>query len=228
MVDRMRPHKDSISFLEKVRSDRQCAGTHILALVTSGSQIAPQLKKDLFPITFIHKPIRRSEIADAIAVAFSTTRSSIGAVKAEPSVTARAAELAGTINSLLGLNVLVAEDNLVNQEVVVAYLEGFGCKSVVANNGLEAISAFGKVHFDMVLMDCQMPQVDGLTAIREIRSRETNIRIPIVMVTANAFDTDRAQAFAAGADEFLSKPFSEDQLRGIMLAQAARIPPKAA
>ncbi len=227
MVDRLRPYSDSISFLDRVRSDRQNAGIHILALVTSGWQHDPQVEKDLFPITFLHKPIRRKELADAITVALSATRAGFGGrVNSEPIVPA--IEATGSGISLNGLKVLVAEDNLVNQEVIVAYLEGFGCKSVVANNGLEAISAFGKSRFDVVLMDCQMPQVDGLTAIREIRSREINIRTPIVMVTANAFESDRAQAFAAGADEFLSKPFSEDQLKAIILDQATRIPAKPA
>jgi CheY-like chemotaxis protein len=123
-----------------------------------------------------------------------------------------------------GLKVLVAEDNPINQEVALAYLQGFGCRSSLAANGLEAIEACERSTFDIVLMDCQMPEVDGLAAIRHIRAREKRLGLtptPIVMVTANAFASDREQALSAGADDFLSKPYSEDQLLQL-LASAAR------
>jgi CheY-like chemotaxis protein len=127
-------------------------------------------------------------------------------------------------SSLEGLRVLLAEDNPVNQEVALAYLEGFGCRTVLAVNGQQAIEAAAQERFDIVLMDCQMPEVDGLTAIRALREWEVASvlpRTPIAMVTANAFENDRVQALSAGADDFLCKPYGEAELRELIARNIA-------
>jgi signal transduction histidine kinase/ActR/RegA family two-component response regulator len=118
-------------------------------------------------------------------------------------------------------HVLVAEDNPVNQEVVKEYLEGFGCTYDLAANGIAAIAAFESGRHDIVLMDCQMPELDGLSATRRIRQLETDggrSAIPMIAVTANAYAEDRAACLAAGMNDYLSKPFTEDEL-GTMLAK---------
>ena len=107
------------------------------------------------------------------------------------------------------LTVLVAEDNLVNQRLVVALLEKVGHKVVIANNGRQAIDNFKSQHFDLVLMDVQMPEVDGFEATYEIRKHQSergNHRVPIVAVTAHASASDRKHCLSAGMDEYLAKP----------------------
>ena len=119
----------------------------------------------------------------------------------------------------LGIRVLVAEDNPVNIEVMRYYLEAFGCTSTIATNGVEAIAALRAGDFDIVLMDSQMPVMDGLTATRRICQREREFgykRIPIIAVTANTFESDRQDAHDAGSDDFLSKPFEENDLAAIL------------
>ena len=116
-------------------------------------------------------------------------------------------------------HVLVAEDNPVNVEVMTCYLEEFGCTSVVVENGRHAVHAVSKEKFDLVLMDAQMPEMDGLSAIRVIRAMEkesSSARLPIALVTANAFDSDRDAALEAGADDFLSKPYEDLQLAALL------------
>jgi signal transduction histidine kinase/CheY-like chemotaxis protein len=118
-----------------------------------------------------------------------------------------------------GVHALIAEDNPVNVEVLKWYLTELGCTSVVAGNGREALEALNKEKFDIVLMDAQMPEMDGISAIRAIRRIEAEHRaprMPIALVTANAFDSDRVLAFEAGADDFLSKPFQEHQLAAVL------------
>jgi CheY-like chemotaxis protein len=130
-----------------------------------------------------------------------------------------AAGTAGVVPTLDGLRVLVAEDNPVNQEVALAFLEGLGCNIRLVEDGAQAVEAYRAERFDAVMMDCQMPTMDGLTATREIRALEAARGIgpiPIIAVTANAFDSDRAACLAAGMDDFLSKPFSQASLAAML------------
>jgi signal transduction histidine kinase/DNA-binding response OmpR family regulator/HPt (histidine-containing phosphotransfer) domain-containing protein len=119
-----------------------------------------------------------------------------------------------------GARVLLAEDNDVNREVAVAMLEGLGCEVRTVRNGQEAIACVERETFDLVLMDCQMPIVDGLAATRQIRDREarsgTASRLPIVALTAHAMRADRQQCLDAGMDDYLSKPFRKVALRRVV------------
>jgi CheY-like chemotaxis protein len=167
----------------------------------------------------LNKPVRERQLRSALASAFNA----VAPLHADsgpmlPKVT----EGTGSVD--LGLNVLLAEDNPVNIEVAREYLIALGCRVTVAETGREAILACDKDQFDVILMDCQMPEMDGLTATRFIRDRERALglgRIPIIAVTANAYEEDRDRSLAAGMDDFLVKPFPEEQL-GKMLAHWTR------
>ena len=114
-----------------------------------------------------------------------------------------------------GARILLVEDNPVNREVALGMLENLGCTVVVAENGWLAIEAMNEPDFDAILMDCQMPVMDGFTATGEIRRREAAHgaqRLPIIALTANAMEGDRERCLRAGMDDFLSKPFSQRQL----------------
>ncbi|MEQ9410232.1 MAG: PAS domain S-box protein [Fuerstiella sp.] len=117
-------------------------------------------------------------------------------------------------------HILVAEDNRINQLYIVELLTFFGCTSTLAVNGEEALAAVGQQHFDLILMDCQMPEMDGFTAAREIRKREAAGQLagkrPIVALTANALKGDRERCLAAGMDEYVSKPVETQELRAIL------------
>ncbi len=134
---------------------------------------------------------------------------------------------------LWGHGILLVEDNPINQEVATGMLEGLGAIVDVASNGLEALDALGRGHYDLVLMDCQMPQMDGYTATREIRRLARKSRgdrrrpVPIVAMTAHAMAGEREKCLDAGMDDYLSKPFSQKQLRDLIakwLPTTARSP----
>jgi CheY-like chemotaxis protein len=112
--------------------------------------------------------------------------------------------------------ILVVEDNVVNQEVAVMMLESFGLQVDIANDGFEAINAVQKKNYDLILMDMQMPKMDGLEATRQIRKMESSNVIPIgniiIALTANAMDGDMALCLKAGMNSYVSKPFSAVRL----------------
>jgi TMAO reductase system sensor TorS len=118
-----------------------------------------------------------------------------------------------------GPKILLVEDNPVNREVAIGMLESLGCATEAAENGWLAIEAMNTGSYDAVLMDCQMPVMDGLTATGEIRRREQEsgaARVPIIALTANAMEGDRERCLAGGMDDFLSKPFTQQQLATLL------------
>ncbi len=116
--------------------------------------------------------------------------------------------------------ILLAEDNLVNQEVAPAMLQRMGICAKIAGNGLDATKFIEDESFDLVLMDCHMPIMDGFEATQRIRSREMNLalpKLPIIALTANAIIGDRENCLAKGMDDYLSKPFTIEQLHKVLL-----------
>ena len=123
-----------------------------------------------------------------------------------------------------GLRVLVAEDNPVNRTIAEAYLDKLGCEAELVDGGLPAVEAVHRSHYDLVLMDCEMPDLDGFQATRRIRALEmSGQREPVVIValTAHALGEHRQLAREAGMDDFLSKPYTLEQLRGLLRTLAA-------
>jgi CheY-like chemotaxis protein len=138
-------------------------------------------------------------------------------VPARPAAAAERPRAAAT--PAVKVRVLIAEDDSVNRLVASEYLEELDCEARVATNGREAIEARAKERFDIVLMDCQMPEVDGFEAARAIRAIEERTgqpRTPIIAVTAHAMPDDHAQCFAAGMDDVITKPFTLAELRAVL------------
>jgi CheY-like chemotaxis protein/HPt (histidine-containing phosphotransfer) domain-containing protein len=158
------------------------------------------------------KPIRPPELLETLTTALED--------REETSSTARGAALAepGTDDDygVAGSRVLLVEDNAINREVAHSVLRQLGCQVDLAENGLEAVQTLERASYDVVLMDCQMPVMDGYEATAQIRRREaekgSGCRTPIVAVTANAVEGDRERCLAADMDDYLSKPFKKAAL----------------
>ena len=115
------------------------------------------------------------------------------------------------IEAIRGASILLAEDNVFNQEVAVDMLEQAGARVTVANNGKEALACLRRAQFDCVLMDMQMPEMDGLEATRQIRADPALADISVIALTANIMQSDRDRCFAAGMNDFINKPFLPEQ-----------------
>jgi CheY-like chemotaxis protein len=121
------------------------------------------------------------------------------------------------LDSIAGAEVLLVEDNIINQQVATELLMLSGLKVSVANNGYEAITAIDKKDFDLVLMDIHMPEMDGIEATKQIRSRVQNTGLPIVAMTANAMVGDKEVSLAAGMNDHITKPIDPSRLRNTLI-----------
>jgi signal transduction histidine kinase/CheY-like chemotaxis protein len=197
--------------VKRVRRHPTVGPLPVILLTTLRSDISlTDIEREF--VTQLQKPIRFSELYNCLAGSFS------GSFKEGPVAQVRPAHASG------GRKVLVVDDNEINQFVATEELERLGYQVEIAANGLEAVDKIKRGGFSAVLMDCQMPGMDGYTATREIRKweRETGARhTPIVALTAHALVDERARVFAAGMDDYLSKPFRAASLEKI-LAQCVK------
>jgi PAS domain S-box-containing protein len=190
----------------------------VVVLEPTGHPDLPDSKPDSGLVTTLSTPARQAELLRALSAMSQGWR----AVRA-PAVTARS-----TLANL-GLHVLLVEDNRVNQLVGMATLKALGCRVMVANDGLEALEALEHQVFDLVLMDCQMPNMDGFEALSIIRSRERMLPAErhsrIVAVTASAIVGERDRCLAAGFSDYLSKPYTREQMLDLItrLGVAAKV-----
>ena len=123
--------------------------------------------------------------------------------------------------SALNLNILLAEDNRVNQMVTGKLLKTLGCHCTIANNGVECLEYLQHNHYDLILMDCMMPELDGLEATRRIRANGTDI--PIIALTAKAMPVDEQACRDAGMDDYIDKPVSLERMKRILSLWADKI-----
>jgi CheY-like chemotaxis protein/nitrogen-specific signal transduction histidine kinase len=212
IVDMQMPRMGGDTLAEEIRKTIG-QSLPLVGLLTPGLREAPHPEMFAASVT---KPIKASKLYDAVidVMAAQTSRP----VRLQP-VEAPGSRLADRHP----LRVLVAEDNGVNQKVALAMLRALGYRADLASDGLEAVDAVRRVPYDVVFMDLQMPQLDGLDATRQIIAEHPPGRRPrIVALTANAYEEDRDACLAAGMDDYLSKPLKPDTLEAALL-RAPRI-----
>jgi len=166
---------------------------------------AAEAKKTGFA-AYLVKPIRKADLYQCLC-------SALGSDSSLPATEEMNTSLA--VSTSLSARILLAEDNPVNQEVTQAMLQGFGCTVEIAQNGREALQAVETKPYDLVLMDCMMPEMDGYAATAEIRRRQSAGHLPhfpIIALTANAIEGDREKCLIAGMDDYLAKPFKAESL----------------
>jgi signal transduction histidine kinase/CheY-like chemotaxis protein/HPt (histidine-containing phosphotransfer) domain-containing protein len=203
LLDAMMPGMDGFDVARRIKDDPRLGGATIMMLSSADNPGDAERCRALGVSAYLQKPIKQSELFDAIAVSLGSA-----GLPAPASTTTAVPAIAA------GLVVLLAEDNEINQELAIAVLERHGCTVVVARTGTEAVALWQRERFDVVLMDVQMPEMDGFAATRAIRSLEAarGGHTPIIAVTAHAMEGDRQRCLAAGMDGYVCKPLRVEAL----------------
>ncbi len=205
LTDANMPEIDGFALAQQIKQDQELGNT-VIMMLTSGDRPGDVARCEQLGITsYLMKPVKQSELFDTILIALGVTAAeeeSLEMLTAEPP------------SRLPPLRILLAEDSLVSQKLAVGLLERRGHTVVVANHGREALAALESQVFDLVLMDVQMPEMDGLEATGTIRAKEkqTGRRVPIIAMTAHAMKGDRQRCLQAGMDEYLAKPIRSKRL----------------
>jgi two-component system, sensor histidine kinase and response regulator len=217
LVDGMMPELDGLGLTRRIRGEPAIAATPVLLLTSAGAPDDADVSRALRIAACLTKPVRQSDLYDALMKALAPS---------EP----RAASASVGVGEVGGadrgsrdpagprLKVLLAEDHPVNQKVAVRLLERLGHSVVVVPDGVQALSALRADRFDVVLMDLQMPEMDGFEAVRTIREGEdgTARHLPVLAVTAHAMQGDRQRCLDAGFDDYLSKPIRQSELEAAL------------
>ncbi len=209
IVDVHMPTVSGMELVQQIRDDSLLDDVRIVLLTSLPCEIGQEKKQELGIIRCISKPLRRSELMEVVSELTGTRVAPIEET-VQPITEAPSQFLCG--------RVLVAEDNPVNQIVAETMLSKLGVETELATNGQQAVELATLHRYDLILMDCQMPILDGMQATAMIRRQlqQSGKEIPIIAVTANATDNDRQRCLNAGMNDFLSKPYSIDQLRHIV------------
>jgi CheY-like chemotaxis protein len=210
LLDAQMPGMDGFSVVERIKQDTRLAKSAVIMLTSGGFRGDAARCRELGIKGYLTKPIKRSDLLEAINVVLG---SQTGAEASASLVT-----LHSLRESRGRLRILLAEDNRVNQVLAVRLLEKRGHEVVVARNGEEALEALDKQAFDLILMDVQMPEMDGLQATAVIRKGEmkTGKHIPIIAMTAHAMAGDKERCLEAGMDDYLTKPIRPEQLGDVL------------
>jgi PAS domain S-box-containing protein len=205
IVDFQMPEMDGMELARAISADPKLAGVHMVMLSSMHGRQKPEGFQAAGIEAWLSKPAKQSQLFDTITTVMS-------GVRVESQAAAPVAPTAAPAGRVL--RILLAEDNQVNQQVAQLQLKKLGYSTDIANDGKEAVEASAKKQYDVILMDCQMPGLDGYEATREIRQREgTSRHTYIVALTANALGGDREKCLAAGMDDYLAKPLRVEELQ---------------
>lgn len=205
LTDMHMPNMNGFTLVEEIRRRPGLAPLAIMMLTSAAHRGDADRCRALGITSYLFKPVRKNELLTAILAVLE-----LKAEILQPSLRPSPKPVAQS----KGFNILLAEDNRVNQAVATRILQKIGHAITVANNGAEALEMLAANSFDLVLMDIQMPQMDGLTATRNIRMQEatTHFHVPIIAMTAHAMKGDRERCLEAGMDGYVSKPINTQEL----------------
>ncbi|MBI5833361.1 MAG: response regulator [Armatimonadetes bacterium] len=205
LLDHMMPGLDGEMLGRRIRAEAALDDVKLIMLTSHGRREDAERMLELGFSAYLAKPVRMSQLQHALATTLAPATPSPSPATSATS----AATPEETPASAAARRVLVAEDNAVNQKVITRLLEKMGCQVTIAADGVEAVAAAASGDWDVLLMDCQMPNMDGYDATRAIRDREAasgSGHLPIVAMTANALAGDRETCLDCGMDDYLAKP----------------------
>jgi signal transduction histidine kinase/DNA-binding response OmpR family regulator len=214
LLDLHMPDVDGMELGRRIKSEPAIASIRLVLLTSIGTRGQARDAQDSGFAAFLTKPLRQSALHDCLVTLFGFPNGAAVGGITSPLITRHTLAEARDARRA---RILVAEDHVINQLVAVGLLERLGYRAEVVSNGREAVEAVARTRYDLVLMDCQMPEMDGFEATRAIRAQEDGRRIPILALTADATDQVREHCHEAGMDDYLSKPVDRKLLRAALL-----------
>jgi PAS domain S-box-containing protein len=215
IVDFLMPGMNGLDLGREIRKDPVVGDVRLVMLTAHGWRGAGSEAEKIGFQGYLTKPVRQEQLRDALSMVMGLTVAPSGETEGKLVTSHVVAETSATKK-----RILVAEDNTVNQMVAVALLKKLGLTADVVADGSEAVKALEQIPYDLVLMDCQMPVMDGYEATRTIRGSSSNVlnhEIPIVAMTANAMQGDKERCIESGMNDYISKPVKLEDLEKIML-----------
>jgi len=228
VLDVMMPGKDGLELAREFRQHPAAAGIRIVVLTSLLQRGHAEQARQAGAMGYLPKPARHDQLRECLRTVLGITPVQREVTRPTAHVSPQLVTRHSLADSMPRQRVLIVEDNFINQKLAVRMAEKLGYHPDVVDNGKEALTALAKENYALILMDCQMPVMDGFEATRLIRERETATRserqtshIPIIAVTANAMQGDREHCLAAGMDDYLAKPIQLDTLRAVLHRWAA-------
>jgi signal transduction histidine kinase/CheY-like chemotaxis protein len=212
ILDMYMPDMDGITLAARIKAVPVMASVELIMMTSVGAHDDEQRARRAGVMRCLTKPVRQSQIYNCVLSVLNLS----GSLPTPPH--GASAALEASAGSLTG-HILLAEDNAINQEVAVSMLRFLGCRVTVVPDGQEAVQMITQHAYDLVLMDCQMPGMDGFAATEAVRQWETSTmqgHVPILALTASAMEGDRERCLAAGMDDYLSKPFVIERLHAVL------------
>jgi signal transduction histidine kinase/CheY-like chemotaxis protein/ligand-binding sensor domain-containing protein len=209
ILDWQMPEMDGFDLAKAIKADEEISAIKLMMLTSYGNKKNSETAKDVGIEAYFAKPIRQSLLLRTLIKILEREEERL--------------EETTNNNGRIGLiereeifikgHILIAEDNVVNQKVSKKQVEKLGCRADVVANGLEVLEAINRIQYDLILMDCHMPEMDGYEATEEIRRREGERRhIPIIAMTANAMQGEREKCIEVGMDDYITKPVKQSEL----------------
>ena len=219
LLDVQMPEMDGLTLARVIKADPAIAGTRLIVLTSLGHAISAAELKKIGIDAYLVKPTKQSRLFDCLVNAMIKPVPENDVAKS--AVTASASICEESNPQFEKVRILVAEDNIVNQKVALSQLQKLCYKANAVANGLEVLEALQQISYDIILMDCQMPEMDGYEATRAIRKREKSSDqscswkspVYIIAMTANAMQGESEKCFAVGMDDYLSKPVRISELQ---------------
>jgi PAS domain S-box-containing protein len=213
ILDLLMPGMDGFELARAIKSDPLIQGIRLILLTSAGLRGDGATARAVGIAAYLTKPVRQSQLFDCLAmVASAPDATSVATLP--PLVTMHTLREVQRVSDKL---ILLAEDNVVNQKVAIRQLQKLGYRADAVANGLEAVEALTRIPYDLVFMDCQMPEMDGYEATAEIRRMEGGSkRTPIVAMTAHALAGDREKSISAGMDDHVTKPVKAEELARVL------------
>jgi CheY-like chemotaxis protein len=217
VLDMMMPGMDGLELAQAISANPRTALTRMILLTSGGDRRELSLARDRGIACCLTKPVRESQLFEALMLAMAAPSLSADRPKATEAKQFLPDNALRKTESISAGLILLAEDNIVNQKVAVRQLQKLGYRADAVANGREAIEALSRIRYDLVLMDCQMPVMDGYEATAEIRRSEGSAKhTRIVAMTAHALAGDREKSLAAGMDDHITKPVRYEELQRVL------------